>query len=674
MKKLHQYVPLHFTVSLILGIIIQFYTTIWQFGFQKLLILSFVFLIGLALFHRYKKRILFTLFSWLLFVLLGISSIYFQEKSNHTNFYQHAITNNSTTILTIDKVLKSDNYYDKYIANVSQINQQKTVGKILVAIQKDSLQKPLQIDTKLLLKPIFKELPIPLNPNQFNYKEYLKTQGVYEQITTKNQQFKILKPTTNSFIGIASNFRNNVKSSLQKHAFSADELGVINALLLGERKEISKELLQNYSKAGAIHILAVSGLHIGIILLILSILFHPLERLKNGKLIKTMVIVVLLWMFAFIAGLSASVVRAVTMFTAVAIGQTFNRKNVVEHSLVFSMFLLLLVKPLFLFDVGFQLSYLAVFGIVWLQPKLADLWKPKYKAVRFFWQLITVSLAAQVGILPLSLFYFHQFPGLFMLSNLVIIPFLGIILMGGFLVIFLSLLHILPTFLAETYGFIISLMNHFIYWISEQEQFLFSNISFSFLLMLSSYILLFFGAQFFIYRNAKRLLYFLTSVVLFQAVFIYEKQQTSTKNEFIIFHKSRKTMLGRRNGNTLQVFHNLDSTTINQQKTLLSYQTSENVSLSFQHTIPTILSFKNQQILLIDSLGVYKIDNLKNPILLLHNSPKINLNRLITIVQPTQIIADGSNYKSYLKNWKLICEKKKIPFYSTGKNGAFVFK
>ena len=163
-------------------------------------------------------------------------------------------------------------------------------------------------------------------------------------------------------------------------------------------------------------------MHVGIILLILSWFLKPLERLRFGKTAKTIFIIIFLWCFAFIAGLSASVVRAVTMFTFLAVGLYFGKKRVVAYSLISSLFFLLIVKPMFLFDVGFQLSYLAVFGIIWVQPKLYQVWKPKNKVLDTIWQLFTVSIAAQVGILPLSLFYFHQFPVLFFVSNLVIIP------------------------------------------------------------------------------------------------------------------------------------------------------------------------------------------------------------------------------------------------------------
>jgi competence protein ComEC len=378
-------------------------------------------------------------------------------------------------------------------------------------------------------------------------------------------------------------------------------------------------------------------------------------------------------MFAFIAGLSASVIRAVTMFTFLAIGNAFQSKKVTEFSLITSMFFLLLLKPLFLFDVGFQLSYLAVFGIIWVQPKLYGIWKPKIKLLDYFWQLITVSIAAQVGILPLSIYYFHQFPGLFILSNLVIIPFLGFILISGIIIIFASLIGILPQFLASVYGFIISLMNDFVSWISHQESFLFSSISLSFLKMISFYGVLFFGIYFLINMKSKKLIYFLCAVFFLQSVYVFENHKKKHKKEFIVFHKSRKSVLGIRNGNHLNIRHNLDSLEIASSKMIQTYGVGENIKPEFSKEPVNFINFKNRSILVVDSLGIYKVKGLKNPIILLQNSPKINLERLIKTTMPSEIIADGSNYKSYVRSWKIICIKLKIPFHYTGEKGAFIY-
>lgn len=671
MSKLFKYIPLHFLGCLIFGILLQFYFQIWNFGFLKLftiiVIISFLLII-------IKKKIAITFLVAFLFFVLGISSVFIQNSKNYQNYFYSFKTNSSKVILRIEKVLKPGLYYQKYITKVIQVDDHKTIGEVLLNIQKDTIYNRLFVDDEILAQPVFKQLIPPLNPHQFDYKFYLAKQGIHHQIFLENNEFLKLENSRISLIGLSERFRNSIQKSLIKHQFKDDEFAVISALLLGQRQDISKELLTDYQKAGAIHILAVSGLHVGVILLILSFLFKPLENLRNGKFLKAFCIVLLLWMFAFIAGLSASVVRAVTMFTFVAIGQSFKQKNIVSFSLISSMFFLLIVKPMFLFDVGFQLSYLAVFGIVWVQPKLYNIYKPRFYIDKKVWQLFTVSVAAQVGILPLSMYYFHQFPGLFVLSNLVIIPFLGIILMGGILVIFLALLNILPTFLSSFYETIISLMNSFISWISKQEAFLLKEISISFLMMMAWYFCIFSLIFLLIKRKPKQLIYFLIAIFITQSIYFYETKLHIEKEEFIVFHKSRFSLIGKRIGATIQVQHDIDSIDVMKITALKPYLINEKITKIDTTSFKNFINFNQNKILLIDSLGVYNVNKLEKPIVILQYSPKINLERLIKTLQPNLIIADGSNYKSYINRWENSAKKQKTPFHYTGQNGAYILK
>jgi competence protein ComEC len=671
MKRLLNYLPFHFVGFVILGIYCQFYVQFWQFGFLKLFVLSACILLSLLIISHKKIA---TFLSFILFFFIGVSATFFANDANYSNYYQQYLKENATIILKVDKVLKPGFYHDKYEAEIIQIDDIKTIGKVLVNSIKDSTKAILKVGDLIVSKSSFQELNTSLNPHQFNYKGYLEKQGIHQQLFLEHAHFKSLGFNQFSLIGIAASFRDKVQESLQKYTFKVDELAVINALLLGQRQDVSKELIADYSNAGAIHILAVSGLHVGIILLILSWIFKPLERLKKGKFIKTIVVILFLWMFAFVAGLSASVVRAVTMFTFLSIGLSFQRKNKIEFSLISSMFFLLVVKPMFLFDVGFQLSYLAVFGIIWIQPKVYKMYNPRFLIDKKTWQLMSVSFAAQVGILPLSLFYFHQFPSLFWLSNLIIIPFLGAILIGGIIMITLALLGVLPQTLATLFGTIISLMNNFVSWVSNQEQFLWKEISISFLLMLVVYVFIIFATRFLIDASAKKLIYFLLSILIIQTVFMFEAYEKNTKKEFVVFHKSRNSVIGIRSGKNLLVHHDLDSLDLEKSIFLTSYRIGENVNQIFKNNIPAIFEFEKEQILIVDSLGVYQLKNLKNPSVVLQYSPKINLERLIKVLNPKQIIADGNNYKNDVNRWKAICEKQKTPFYYTGKNGAFVYQ
>ena len=171
-----------------------------------------------------------------------------------------------------------------------------------------------------------------------------------------------------------------------------------------------------------------------------------------------------------------------------------------------------------------------------------------------------------------------------------------------------------------------------------------------------------------------RLIYFLVSVLLLQAVFIYEKKGLQSTNEFIVFQKSRFSMLALREGNQLNVFHNLDSVMFKKDRLIEQYKVGlGNLELK-QNKIQNFYKYNNQKILIIDSLGIYQSNNLKPDIIVLQQSPKINLVRIIDSLVPKIIIADGSNYKSYIKFWKETCNQKNTPFHSTSQKGAYILK
>ena len=670
MRKLLRYLPFHFCVFLILGIYVQLYLEIWQFDFHIFFIIHGLFLLILGLVDHKKFRTFLT-FGYFFFV--GISTVFIHDDANYSNYFDRLSNNDSRVVLKVDKVLKSSSFHYKYQVKVIEVDRQKTRGLALINLAKDAFQKEFKVDELIFVNSAFSDINSPLNPHQFDYQKYLKNQGIRYQLFIGKSDFLRLGFGSRTLKGWAEQFRNFVKSSLNTHDFKVDEIAVINALLLGERKEISKELLTNYSDAGAIHILAVSGLHVGIIMILLLKIFSFLTYFKNGKIVQAFLIIIILWMFAFIAGFSASVVRAVTMFSFLAIGHQLGSKRIILFSLFSSLFVLLIFNPLFLFDVGFQLSYLAVLGIITMQQKVYHFLKIKSKIIDFFWQITSVSLAAQLTVLPLSLYYFHQFPGLFFLSNMVIIPVLGFVLMMGIVISFLSICEILPTFIADLYGFLISLMNGFVNWISNQETFLWKEISLSFWMLLASYGVIFFGVRFLLNASAKKIVLFLGSIIVFQSVILFEKYEKQQTKEFIVFHKTKKVVIGFRNSDTIKIYHNVDS--LPQLNYVINpYKIRENITTTFKKLDTAIFNFKNQHFLLIDSLGIYQIQDLKNPMVILQNSPKINLERVITTLQPKMIIADGSNFKSYINRWKMTSQKMKIPFHYTGEKGAFKLK
>jgi len=677
MLKFFRFIPLQLTICIVVGILFGYYFKIQPTVLYLLLGTVIPVFLGVY-FYAYKKyepSKLFTTFTFLIAFLIGLAAVTFKNTQNKPNFYANqesfSLSKPQTSILFIRKVLKPTNYSYKYEAEVVQLNTENTIGKVLLNVTKDSLIQALNVDDKIVVNTLFNEISAPKNPFEFNYKNYLKNQQIYYQIyLNDNEYLKVDSSTT--LIGIAAKIRAKINLALVNNGFKNDELAVIDALLLGQRQDISNELLQSYIGAGAIHILAVSGLHVGIILLLLSFLLKPLHYFKRGKLMAITITVVSLWLFAILAGLSASVVRAVTMFTAIAIGMYANRNSTVYHALIISFFFLVLFNPYYVFEVGFQLSYLAVFAIVWIQPKLYSLWQPKLWLVNKLWQLLTVSIAAQIGVLPLSLYYFHQFPALFFISNLVIIPFLGIILGLGILVIVLAVINVLPSFLAESYQFIIHKMNSFISWISNQEAFVIQQITFSFALLLTSYLLIFSFFKYIEKRNFKRMLLLLFSIIVVQTIFIAEKYHLQTTNTFIVFNKSRESILGNRKGERILIKTSM--TEFDTTKNLLkNYLVGIGVSnIEILNNKNKLNFFKDETILVVDSLGIYNFKSIDPTIIVLQQSPKINLDRLMQVLKPKLIVSDGSNYKSYTQKWEESCRKNKTPFHNTMQNGALL--
>jgi competence protein ComEC len=662
--QLFKFTILKLAFFLVIGILLGFYGNL---SLETSIIITFILVILLSIIYGFKKtigrsKVLFGLFAYFTVISLGILIVNIHNPKNQAHHYTNSFNNfnkNVPIVFKVKEVLKPSLFYDKYVIDFKKINGLSVKGKSLLNIQKDSTQSQLRVDNVVFTKTTIKDLIPPLNPDQFNYKAYLKKQNIYHQIFLDQDELYILEQNKTSIFGFAAKLRETINLKLKANKFKPDELAIINALLLGQRKDISKEIYNNYAQAGAIHILAVSGLHVGIILLILNFIFRPIEQVKNGLYIKTILIVILLWCFAIIAGLSPSVTRAVTMFSIVAVGLNFKRATNIYNTLAISLFILLLIKPTYLFDVGFQLSYLAVFSIVWIQPFIYKLW-----------QILTVTIAAQFGVLPISLYYFHQFPGLFFLSNLIIIPVLGFILGFGVLVILLAVFNALPPFMASTFGYVIKSMNAFVAFISDQESFLFKDISFGILSVISSYLVIIAFVKLYQRKTYKHIIFALSTLVVLISVLIYNNYASSS-NEFLVLHKSRFSMIGIKQNRNLKLFHNLDSLTYSKDRIISNYKVGHSIKNIELDSINSVYKINNKLLLVVDSLGIYKT-TFKPDYLLLRNSPKINLNRLIDLLEPTLIIADGSNYKSYQERWSETCVKKEIPFHQTSKKGAFI--
>jgi competence protein ComEC len=361
------------------------------------------------------------------------------------------------------------------------------------------------------------------------------------------------------------------------------------------------------------------------------------------------------------------------MFSFLEASTLFGSKKESSNALVASAFLLLLYDPLLIYQVGFQLSYLAVIAILWIQPWLSGLVTTQNKLLRLLWDTASVTTAAQLGVMPLSLFYFHQFPGLFLVSNVVIIPFLGVLLGCGIIVVLLANFNILPDFVVKVLGYLIDLLNNFIGWVASKEAFVFKHITISLLIMLGMYLVIICIFRLLKKYTYNRLLLAGVALLLFLCILSFE-EVIPKKSQLIIFHKGKQTLLAQLSNKALNI-KSSDSLR-NYEKDSRIKALLDNVALdTIQNSpIPNVISFKSKSLLIVDSLGVYAIPNYNPKYILLRQSPNINLHRLIDTHPNVTIIADGTNYRSDIPRWKATCRKRKIPFHSTYEKGAYIIE
>jgi competence protein ComEC len=664
------------TIAFVLGILLTYFLELCPS-----IVFVFLFIVSLVFIGTYyssktntKSLFLFGIATSLLAFSIGATTQIIHTDSYQQNNYTHyknIFGKSHTFTVTVREKLKNSNFNDRFIVLLNTIDQEKSSGRILLNISKDSLKHTFEIGDRLKINGLLYKNTHQKNPNQFDYQKYLENKQIYAQLYAEPNEIKISTTIEKDIWYYTSKLRTRIIQNLNKSNFHKDELNVAVALILGQQQDISPEIIRDYQYAGAVHILSVSGLHIGFILLFITFILKPLPNSKQASFIKLIVTLFSLSLFGILAGLAPSVLRSVTMFSFVAIGLFLRRSVNIYHTLLVSILLILLFQPSFLFDVGFQLSYIALFFILWLQPLLTRLWTPKNKIQNYIWDLLTVSFAAQIGTLPLSIYYFHQFPGLFFVTNLTVIPLLGFIMSLGVLVMLFAAFNWVPSYLAKALEVSIYYLDKIINTIASFESFIIKDIPLNTSLLITGYLVLIAIVVWFKKPNFKNLAVVLITIVALQISSIKTKWDIQSQEEFVVFNNKKETLLIERKGFNTTLYAN-DSLlrTYNKSNLISSYLTGNFGSLKHKRRLQNTIYFKGNKILILDSSMVYP-STIQPDVLLLTQSTRINLDRLLQDIKPKIVVADGSNFKTIQKRWKLTCAQQKIPFHSTSEKGFY---
>ena len=292
---------------------------------------------------------------------------------------------------------------------------------ILIYLPADSIASSLRPSDWLQIKTC-------IETGQFN----LRKQGIAARAFVDKNNWEKLEPSTKQGFNLhfySLKCRRIMLDRLKMILPDEKSFAVAAAVSSGYINEIDIDLRQTFSATGTSHILAISGLHFAIIYGILIFLFSFLGNNRKGRIVRQLIVLPLLWIFALFTGLPPSVIRAAIMITIWGIGNAFFFKALTINTVGFAAFFMLLNNPFNLFNAGFQLSFVAVVSILLINPYLTSLYQSRNPMINYFWELSCTSTSAQLGTAPLSLYYFHQFPLLYLVSNIFAIPLIGIILL-----------------------------------------------------------------------------------------------------------------------------------------------------------------------------------------------------------------------------------------------------
>jgi competence protein ComEC len=657
---------------------------------------------GLTPFDKFRfiNRWLFGIIVSIFLFVTGYNSVIQNKEILWTDHFA-ATQTAGVFIATVEEPLQEKDHSYKTILRVRGIKIGNTIkdaeGRILTYFAKDSTIKPPVEGSLVTFLANVQQISPPQNPGSFDYRKYMATNNVYHQVYLNNISWKLLEiPIGFSFYRMAHSVSKKFVSILNDNGLKGQEFAVASALILGQNDMLDNETRQAYSGSGVTHILSVSGLHVGVIFIIISFVLGFMK--KNGwqLYLKTFLILITIWAYALLTGMSPPVLRAAAMFTFISLGNASGRYTHIINSLSVSAILLLLIDPLMISNFGFQLSYLAIIGIVFINKPIADLIYFKNRITNKIWGLIAVSLAAQIATAPLTMLYFHQFPAYFIPANLVAVPLSFLAIYSGVAVLATSFIPVLSNFLGLITNYLLFVLNYSVGFI-ESLPYSVLHITNIFMPEMILLYLILISILLMFYLKRKVFFYIpLTLALVLSVSFSFTEIVRQRQQKIIFYSTNKQSAVGFINGRQqILVADSMllkDETAIRFQldgaKPLYGLITSHKLALDtltgFNQKLPTELTtlrshgnfflFQNKRIAIIESIpqpyGNYT--KLRVDYLVIRNNPKLRIQDLLKFYQPGQIIVDVSN--SYYKTEKWLAELKEegLNAHSIKKSGAFV--
>lgn len=598
------------------------------------------------------------------------------------SWYGHFLKPRALLVLTIASSPEQKTKTIRYVAQVAAIvnGQQKQLasGKIHVYFLRSEDACNYKYGDTIVVLNRLQPVPAPKNPGEFDYQRYLQRQQICHQLFIGNTTYMVMRNQSTPIYSYILSLKNAVINVLSKHLKGEEERGIAEALLIGYKENLDSKLTKAYTNTGVVHIIAISGLHLGLIYMVLVWLIELLPFLRRVKWFKTLIVITSLWIFALMTGGSASVIRSAVMFTFIAIGKLLGRESSMTNSLAASAMILLCYDPFLLWDVGFQLSYLAIIGIATLHQPLYNI----FSSLPFFadkiWSMISITIAAQVFTFPICIYYFQQFPNYFLLSNVIAVPLSTLILFQELLLLLFSSCDKVGNMVGNIVEYSIHVLNNYIRFINDLPFALTDNIPADFWIVSALYIFLTAMVFFLIDKNKKRFYLCLAGIFLLCISISACNIRLQNRSALIVYHLKNHFALELVNG--ANIISYADSAVVSNEIILSKSIVPIRKKLSFPNSNFTsvtaglkLISCNNKNILLVHGLPKFDAptQKLNVDVLIVTRASLLNLQIILNKVSAKTIVIAAFHSRNEQKKCKTYATMHSLNYYDVQENGAF---
>jgi competence protein ComEC len=564
-------------------------------------------------------------------------------------------------------------------------------GYVLASIAKDSSSQALRYGDKVIFTGMVTLYEGPKNPGQFDYRNYQAMHHIYHRAYLREGEWKVTATNQgNPVLAKIYSVRAYFLSLIMQTVHGTNELAVATAIMLGYRDYITDDITQAYAGSGVLHVLSVSGLHVAVLYFVLNILLGWMDRRRRLEIMKGVMVIFIMLFYAALTGLSPPVLRSVWMFTLITIARLLDRDVSMYNVLGVSCLLLLIWDPYYAADVGYQLSYIAVLGIVYLYPLFHGLLpSPSFNFPKpfafigdvlmyfydFVWGLICVSLAAQLATFPVSLYYFHTFPNFFLLSNLLVIPLSNFVLMSGMALFAVGWNHWLLKYAGWVFDHFLIALNKVVFWVDGLPFALSRGMVVSLSEMILLYMVIMMLCWYIADKRAKVLLATLVCVLLLSTAFSIGSIKKDNTKKLVVYSVSGKRAIAfimQR-----QVYYDFDSALLHNEG-LMRYNIKDHwwqcgvekvtaidsIKSNFETPYGKLYTVNGKHILLLDKdLPYHSGTKLKADIVILSGNTKNTIDAIRQSIDFKELVFDTSNKPYQVKHWKEDCEKMKVKYY-----------